>query len=479
MKPRWFYNLYVFIGGVAVMLLEFAASRLLAPYFGTSIFVWGNIIGAILIALSIGYYIGGKLADRTPDIAVISRYVLAACLLVSVIPVFLSLLVVPLSSLQTTFSLGILFSIVGSFGAIVLLFALPVTLLGMISPFLIRVATADIKTAGAVAGGLYAWSTVGSIVGTFVGSFLLVPLIGSRETIFISALLLGIIGVLGLRRYGYAMVLLIPVGFYVWFQAQPLRADAVVIEEGETLYQYYAVTDEPDRLLLQYNEGLGTQSYFMKQGVATNSYYDYVANAPDYQGHPERGSAVVLGLAGGTLTRILTTYYPGWDITGVELDGQIVDVARRHFQLDEQAITVVVDDGRNFMQSTDQQFDLIFVDVFTNEYYIPWHMTTVEFITTLADHQPADGMMVLNIGSAGEDTMLFKAMLNTIQSIYPNVYVVPIPDSINYAVFASKQPLAIAAQQYQFDPAVAVLTDNRAPVELYTEQMIWEYIRSL
>lgn len=473
MKSGWFYNGYVFIGGVAVMLLEFAAARLLAPYFGASIFVWGNIIGAILIALSVGYILGGKLADHKPDIAVISRYVLLACVLISLIPLLLHWLVVPLSTLQTA-------SILGSFIAIVCVFALPVVLLGMISPFLIRVATLDVRSAGAVAGGLYAWSTIGSIVGTFAGAFFLVPVLGSRETIFISASLLGLIGVLGLKRYYYAAVLIIPVVLYLLFYQQPLRADAVVIEEGETLYQYYAVTDEPDRLLLQYNEGLGTQSFYMKNGVATDSYYDYVALAPTLQGHSKQGTAVVLGLAGGTLTRLLTTYFPNWTITGVELDGQIVDVAKRYFHLAEQPIDIVVDDGRNFMQSTDQQFDLIFIDVFTNEYYIPWHMTTLEFMETLAEHQPDDGMIALNIGSASEDTLLFKAILNTLQSVYPHVYILPVPNSINYAVFASPQPLWVAgSHRYVFDHTVSVLTDNRAPVELYTEQMIWKYILDL
>ena len=253
----------------------------------------------------------------------------------------------------------------------------------------------------------------------------------------------------------------------------------MVIEEGETLYQYYAVTDETDRLLLQYNEGLGTQSFYMKHGVTTGSYYDYVSAAPALLDRPTGGNAVVLGLAGGTLTRQLTTYYPNWTVTGVELDGQIVDVAKRHFHLAEQPITIVVDDGRNFMQATDAQFDLIFIDVFTNEYYIPWHMTTLEFMETLAAHQPADGMIALNIGSAGEDTYLFKAMLNTLQAVYPYVYLQLVPDSINYAVFASKQPLSIPAKQYEPDYTVPVLTDNRAPVELYTEQMVWQYILDL
>lgn len=492
---RWFYNLYVFISGAAVMLLEFAASRLLAPYFGTSIFVWGNIIGAILIALSLGYFIGGKLADRTPDLAVISRYVLAASVLVSLIPVFMMLLVVPLSELQTSFSFRLGFSIIGSFVAIVLLFALPVILLGMVSPFIIRIATKDIQTAGQVAGGLYAWSTMGSIVGTFASAFFIVPFLGSRETIFISAVLLALIGMIGMKRYGYTVVLVLPIVLYGWFSQQPLRADAAVLEEGETLYQYYAVIDSEDRLLLQYNEGLGTQSLYMKAGVLTDSYFDYVALAPSLR--PDSTSAVVLGLAGGTLTRQLTTYYPDLQITGVELDPEIIAVAQRWFDLAAQPMTVVVDDGRNFMRSTSAQYDLVFMDVFANEYYIPWHMTTVEFFETVAAHQPQDGVIAMNIGSNGETGQLFQAMLTTLQQVYPFVYTVAVPDSLNYAVFAARvplDPLTLATSLDEDRPvdytiqawkrfaptqAIAPLTDNRAPVELYTEAMVWDYILDL
>lgn len=492
---RWFYNAYVFVAGAAVMLLEFAASRLLAPYFGTSIFVWGNIIGAILIALSVGYFYGGKLADRTPDLAVISRYVLAASVLVSLIPVFMLLLVVPLSELQTSVSFRLGFSIVGSFAAIVLLFALPVILLGMVSPFIIRIATKDIQTAGQVAGGLYAWSTMGSIVGTFASAFFIVPFLGSRETIFISAALLALIGIVGMKRYAYTIVLVLPMVLYFWFSQQPLRADAAVLEEGETLYQYYAVIDSEDRLLLQYNEGLGTQSLYMKAGVLTDSYFDYVALAPSLR--PDSTSAVVLGLAGGTLTRQITTYYPDLQITGVEIDPEIIAVAQRWFDLAAQPMTVVVDDGRNFMRSTSDQYDLVFMDVFANEYYIPWHMTTVEFFETVAAHQPQDGLIAMNIGSNGKDGQLFQAMLTTLQQVYPYVYTIPVPNSLNYAVFAARVPLDVSAlatisdahrpveySMQSWKPFTAVqpiapLTDNRAPVELYTEAMVWDYILDL
>lgn len=490
----WGYNGYVFVCGAAVMLLEFAASRLLAPFFGSSIFVWGNIVGVVLMALSLGYYIGGKQADRHPQLSRISGLVLIASVLTSLIPVLTQLLVYPLSLLQDSISLQLLFSIVGSFVIITLLFALPIFLLGMVSPFFIRLATPNIATAGQTAGSLYACSTLGSIVGTFGSAFVIVPLLGSRTTIYLAAVLLALIGVAGLKRWQYAPVIALPIVLALSLNGSPLRADAAVLEEGESLYQYYAVLDSEDRLLLQYNEGLGTQSFYMKTGVLTGNYYDYIALAPTLRPHSQ--SAVVLGLAGGTLTRQLVEYYPSLDITGVEIDPKIIEVAQRWFDLDSQSIQMIVDDGRNFMQASDDRYDLVFMDVFTNEYYIPWHMTTVEFFETVAAHQPQDGIITMNIGSNGEDSQLFQAMLSTLQSVYPYVYTVPVPDSLNYAVFASRVPLAetqaLVAISDARGPVVkhllqawsafipsrssTLLTDDRAPVELYTEAMIWDFI---
>lgn len=499
MKRNLGYNLYVFVCGAAVMLLEFAASRLLAPFFGSSIFVWGNIIGVVLIALSLGYYIGGKQADKHPQLSTVSKLVLMGSVFTSCIPLFVKLLVNPLTLLQNSFSTGLVFSIVGSFITITLLFAVPIFLLGMVSPFFIRLATADVATAGRTAGALYAWSTMGSIVGTFGSAFVVVPLLGSRTTIYLSAFLLAVVAVAGLKRWRYVPALLLPIVLGAWLNSSPLRADAAVLEEGESLYQYYAVTDGGDRLLLQYNEGLGTQSFYMKDGVLTDSYYDYLALAPSLQAQHagywnQPRSAVVLGLAGGTLSRQLAEFYPDLHLTGVEIDPQIVDVAQRWFELDSQGVQTVIEDGRSYLQATDEQFDFVFIDVFANEYYIPWHMTTEQFFQTVAAHQPQDGIIAMNIGSNGEDSKLFQAMLSTLQTVYPYIYTVAIPDSLNYAVYASRQPLdplALATlsnserpqnlairlwQPFVAQHTVAPLTDDRAPVELYTEAMIWDYI---
>lgn len=479
------------------MMLEFAAARVVAPWFGTSIFVWGNIIGAVLIALSIGYYKGGRLADRHPDVKYLTAIVYGAGLFTVLIPVWIYVFTRQLSVAEVVAGGGLLSTIVGSFIMIVLLFAFPVGLLGMVSPFVIRLATERVQSAGSVAGALYAWSTIGSIIGTFASAFFFVPFLGSRETILLSAASLLGIAVLGYRRNWWLMAGVgLPALMYVVFSTQPLRADAASLYETESQYQYIQVQDEGDRLALSFNEGLGTQSYYMKQGVLTESYYDYLALLPAAVPQPTENQpqAVVIGLAGGTITRQLAHYFPEWQLTGVELDPAVIAIAQRYFQLQEQPTEIIINDGRMFLQHTEQRYDLIFIDAYANEYYIPWHLTTQEFYQTVAEHLTPDGAVAFNIGSTSEDTQLFRAFVATLKTSFAHVYVAAVPDSLNFVVVASQQSLdtskikmtdereeaarALRQNWHEVDavPEATVLTDNRAPIELYTENMIWQYL---
>lgn len=479
------------------MMLEFTASRLLAPWFGTSQLVWGNVIGVILMALSLGYFLGGRLADRRPETKILLGLTLVAGLLACVAPLLAVWLASQFNLLALATGGGALYMIIGSFIAICILFALPVTLLGMVSPYAIRLATPTLEQTGSVAGSLYAWSTVGSIVGTFISAFWLVPVIGSRETLLLSATLLLGIACLGFGRSKWWLwfVLLLPLAVHIGF-LQWSVSETNILTAVDSSYQYIRIRDDGDRLSMIFNEGIGTQSYYMKYGVLTNSYYDYMSLVPELQSMPANANVVVLGLAGGTITRQLRHYYPNYSITGVEIDPTVVQLARQYFDLDQQQIKTVVQDSRVFMQTTTEQFDLIVLDSFTNEYYIPWHLTTQEFFTTVHDHITPGGALVFNIGSLGEDTALFASLIATLQSTFPEVNVVPIPDSLNYVVIASTEPLNSTAlatvhgeraglahlAKLGLHPAntssAQVLRDNRAPIEWYTEAMVLEFLQS-
>lgn len=485
------------------MMLEFAVSRIIAPWFGTSIFVWGNVIGVILIALSFGYYYGGKLADRMPHVSTLMNLTLAAGIFTAIIPVLVYIVTSQMPLLSSINSSSFIVSIFGSFIGVILLCAVPIVLLGMVSPYAIRLATHSVESTGQIAGGLYAASTLGSIIGTFGSAFFLVPFLGSRETIILSSLILIVVACIGERRwwprFGY---IVIPIVVYVLFAGTLLRANASVVDEIESHYQFIQVVDEGEYLALQYNEGLGTQSYFMKQGILTGQYFDYIALVPELS-QAANPNVLILGLAGGTVTREIDHYIPQAKITGVEIDPKVVELAKQHFQLDQQNVTVHIDDARSFVRkvsaTTDTRYNTIIIDAYTNEIYIPWHLTTQEFYEELNAVLAPDGIVAFNMGSTTDQTTLFQSVLATLRATFEYVAVVPVPDTLNYIVLASHQEVqfdtvsqiandsnderSAIAKKFKrsvYRPAItdqaAILTDNRAPIEFYTEGMIADYI---
>ncbi len=495
-NPRIYYG-FVGVTGGAIMMLEFAASRMLAPWFGTSTFVWGNIIGVVLIALSLGYYFGGRLADKQPQSFRLANIVLVAGIFSSCIPLLAALFLNTVNLALAPANSAVVYAMVGSFVMVVVLFAIPIFLLGMVSPYAIRLATTSIEDAGKVAGGIYAWSTVGSIFGTFGSAFFLVPYIGSRETILLSALLL-IIAAVALRRkpmWLYAVVL-VPIALYLVLSTQPVKADENIIEQRESVYQYLQVIDLGDKLGLVVNEGLGTQSYYMKEGILTGAYFDYAAITPVVADLPDDASMLALGVAGGTITRQLNHYFPNMKKTGVEIDGEIVELANKYFDLEEQNMKMVVADGRTYLRNSKDTYDFIMMDTFSHDLYIPWHLTTQEYFTEVNDHLTDGGILVINIGSVSGETKLLQAITTTVQSVFPEVAIMRVPGHFNYVLMASQQPLQfdkltditderadIAATMYvnYYYPEptdIPVLTDNRAPIELYSEAMVVEYLQT-
>ncbi|MDP3970260.1 MAG: fused MFS/spermidine synthase [bacterium] len=498
-QKRLFYYLFVFTTGTAVMMLEFAASRIMAPWFGSSIFVWGNIIGVILIALSLGYYMGGRIADKNPQQSGLMKITLTAGLFTSLIPIISTVLMSQTNLLTAVNSFSLILSIVGSFMVVLLVFATPICLLGMVSPYVIRLATSSVSEAGKVAGTLYAVSTIGSIVGTFASAFVLVPFLGSRETVLLSATALILVSVIGYGNkiwlYG---LLLVPLGVYMVFGGTALRANAEMITETETLYQYVRVQDDGERLALLFNEGLGTQSYFMKSGVLTGAYYDYLSLIPYLQPLPDNAELLVLGMAGGTITRQYDKYFPDIDITGVELDPEVVEIAKEYFALDEQDINIKIGDARNYVRSSEEKYDIIIIDAYTNEYYIPWHMTTLEFFGELKNVLVDGGVVGFNVGSFSAESALLQSMIATLYEQFNYVVIVQIPDTFNYVVMASDHQFSTTRLQdikderrsvanviYQdinlvtAQDSAMILTDNRAPIEFFTESMIVDYIKQV
>jgi predicted membrane-bound spermidine synthase len=297
--------LLVFVVGTGSLGAEIAAVRLLAPYFGASTIVWANTIGIVLVALSIGYWLGGRLADRHPHMRGLCLLALAAASLLALVPFAADpLLDVAVDALDEI-SAG---AFLGSLFAVLVLVAVPVLLLGAVSPYAIRLAVSTVEEAGTVAGRLYALSTAGSLVGTLLSALLLIPLVGTRRTFLIFALAIALMAVWGLRpvrRYALApaaiaALIALPVG--------TLKAEAEegrVIHEAETEYQYARVIEEDDGTrLLELNEGQAQHSVYHPDNVLTGDVWDghLVLGFAAFDEPPER--VAILGNAAGDLARL-------------------------------------------------------------------------------------------------------------------------------------------------------------------------------
>ena len=393
----------VFGAGIGALATEITASRLLAPYFGSSTIVWANLIGIVLAALALGYWLGGRLADRTPEPPLLGYIVLAAAMCVAVIPFaakpFLDFTVEGLD----TASAG---AVIGSFLAVLLLCAPPVVLLGMVSPFAIRLAVASIATAGAVAGRLYALSTAGSLLGTFLPALVLIPAIGTQRTFLVIAAVLAASScfLLGARYLVVAailaMLLVVPPG--------AIKAEEGLIHEETSYHQYIGVVERPDgRRLLHLNEGVAVHSVWRPDSVLTGGVWDAFLALPPLLGRPLERVAI-LGNAGGTTARALGVYYPDARVDGVELDPAVSRVGRRYFGMDDNPRLTVHDaDARPFLRSTDERYDLIVVDAYRQP-YVPFYLATREFFRLVRDRLAPGGIVALNVAAVPDDERLVR-----------------------------------------------------------------------
>jgi spermidine synthase len=478
----------VFLAGVATLATEISASRLLAPYYGSSTIVWANLIGIVLASLSLGYWLGGKLADRRPEPEVLGVIVVAAAVLVALTPFVAGpLLDVSVEGLDEA-SEG---AAIGSFVATLLLFAPSVTLMGMAAPFAIRLALADVRHAGAVAGRLYALSTVGSLLGTFLAALVAIPLIGTQRTMLLSAALLALGGGMLLRRRW----LVLPLALAALLAVPPgaVKATSGLIYEAESRYQYVQVVEEDGERNLHLNEGIAVHSVWRPDTVLTGGVWDAFLTAPMLLERPPRRLAI-LGNAGGTVARAFGVYYPDVAIDGVEIDPEVSDVGRRFFGMaDNPRLRVHDTDARPFLRATDRRYDLIFVDAY-HQPYVPFYLATREFFRLVRERLTPGGLVALNVATVPGDDRLRDGLAGTLAAEFPEVRIWPAL-RFNHVVFGLSRPLTTGIHpEHAQVPGLAELaslldrqltapveraerpwTDDRAPVEWITDRMIVSY----
>jgi spermidine synthase len=488
-RSRLLYPL-VFIAGASTMSTEMCASRLLAPFFGASILVWANIIGLILIYLAVGYFVGGRVADRYPSMTVMARLMLVAAAAIAVLPFIAQPF---LSAAVDAFASTSVGAFLGSFFAVMLLFSVPVTLLGMASPFAVWLGVRTVEEAGEVAGRMYALSTMGSILGTFVPVALLIPEIGTRRTMLGSAALLALACAPALgRRYmlapvAIAAIALIPPG--------TVKPGSGIMYEGESAYQFIQVQRlSGGERVLHLNEGWADHSVWRPHQVLTGGYWDQFLLAPVLHGRPFRNLAMI-GYAGGTVGRAYGAFWPDVRIQGVELDPQVTAVGRRYFGLaSNPRVSVATADGRVYLETHDARYDAIFLDAFQQP-YIPFYLTTQEFWGLAADRLKARGMVMANVGRIPDDDSLARDIAGTMATRFASVFIWR-QSGYNDIVAGFRHPVGrgtlayrLLGAPYALGPAATLarvlqpvgpssdpLTDDRAPVEWKTDGMIIQYV---
>ncbi|HLI08632.1 MAG TPA: fused MFS/spermidine synthase [Ktedonobacteraceae bacterium] len=530
----WLLILLVFVAGAASLAVEMSASRLLAPYFGTSLFVWANLIGLILLYLTIGYYLGGRIADRYPRPDVLYMLTVVAAFLIGLIP-FISRPILDWSlSAFVNVSISVFY---GSLVSVILLFAVPMILLGCVSPFAIRLRVEQVGRSGSIAGQLYAISTAGSIVGTFLPVLVLIPDIGTYRTFFTFAVALLLTSIVGLifsrsvtgtgsdgrngngkaRRKGrfnkklLSILLLIPMWLAMISIHGPIRpangsnGGGTLIAERESAYNYIQVVRVGSQIQLVLNEGVGIHSIYDPNAILTGGPWDYFMVAPLFNNPPFSPQQVkrvaIIGLGAGTIAREMTAVYGPIPIDGVEIDGTIVQLARQYFDMNEPNLHVIVQDGRYFLRTTRQHYDEIAIDAYQQP-YVPFQLTTVEFFREVRAHLTSTGVAVINAGRTDTDYRLVDTLAETMRAVFPDVYIIDTGYYENSLVIGTNQPtsminfwansreltnhLLATVATYSIrlghireeQTAHVYYTDDRAPVEQLIDEMIFDAVQN-
>ena len=506
MRNKWFLYITEFFAGVSVMAVELGASRLMAPYFSSSQIVWTVIIGVIMIAMAIGNLWGGKLADKTNSPDRLYGRILIAAIWIALIPFAGRWLIAGVSLLLATFVTKN-FLVWAALAACLVIFAFPCVLLGTVTPSLTKFTVDNLDDTGKTVGRLNALNTIGSIIGTFVPTFITIPAVGTAATFLIFA---GVLAAIGIVYFAFARkrmlkgivaaVVIVGLCFTLPTYSFAFWESDITLED-ESIYNYLQVKDNDKRTVLSTNVLFGVQSIQRKDAELTGMYYDYALAAPCLAGmdgsENDGRSVMILGMGSGTYASYCVRYFPGVKVQGAEIDEKIADIATEYFGLPG-SVEVAVEDGRAYLTASQEQFDVIMVDAY-QDITIPFQLSSVEFFTEVQRHLKPGGVMVVNLNmTSAQDGSINQYLCDTMASVFAHTYTVNVPANTNTVVFCTDSDglrrtfdenrarlsnakyadmMAKVAQSLQdYTGGDCILTDDKAPVELLGMRVLDELI---
>lgn len=494
----------VFCAGMTTLAIEFVTSRMLQTVYGTSNIVWANVIGFVLLFLTAGYFIGGRLADHYPNERTFYLLICLAGFSSILFLLLTSLLLKTSAAALAELNVGVILS---SLAGVILALIVPITLLGCVSPFAIRLAVTHVEQAGRTSGFIYALSTWGSLLGTYLPVLWIIPTAGSRLAAVIFGSVLLLVGLVGLwraeKKWAMGMLLLTVGGMpALSLTTGPLKTYPGQLYETESAYNYIQVIRQDNCNYLLLNEGQAYHSFYCDGGeIPRLSVWSIMLAAPFFNAQAQIPKRIaVIGLAAGTIPKQFTDVFGAIPIDGIELDPQIVEVGQRYFDLTDPNIHIIIGDGRYELNRLTTNYDLITLDAYKVP-YIPWHLTTQQFFSEVRAHLTPEGVLAINVGRVPSDRRLVEAITATLLTVFPTVHTIDISDSLNTILIATVQetsatnvpahlaqlPLSthpllttvLETATQQIVPTIAsttIFTDERAPVETIIDSLVIRYL---
>ncbi|MEP6923591.1 MAG: fused MFS/spermidine synthase [Pyrinomonadaceae bacterium] len=491
-RRRFLLEIVVFTSGALVMIYEIAGSRILAPYIGTSTYVWTSLIGVILASLSVGYWIGGKIADQQPELKYLSGVMfLAAAMLSATILLHEFIL-----TMLAVSSLGLE---IKSVIAALILFAPASVLFGFVTPYAIKLKMLSIENAGQTVGRLSALSTVGSILGTFTAGFFLLPFVGSLRTLYLIAGLLLLLSILlapfklTITNLFVILLFLSAIGANEFYRFALFQT--IGLRDFDTQYSRIRVFRSTDKktnkpITALTIDPLSTQSaIFADSDDLVFDYTKYYHLLRHFK--PKFQQTLMIGGAGYSFPKDYLQKYQNAALDVVEIDPQMTEIARHYFRLqDNPRLKIIHQDGRVFLnQSPDEKYDAVLLDAYNSLYSIPFQLTTIEAVRRLDKILKPDGIVILNTISAlkGSGSLFLQAEYKTFAHVFPTIYLfkvkleqpADVPQNVIIVACKSNCPAPTNGadeetvnllENYYDEPldlTMPALTDDLAPVEYY------------